>query len=393
MSPPRANEQSPAVAPASGTGDADEDCASSSSSSLAAAAPAAARAPPKPSFVAPKVWMVAFGVLLAFCAGAVDVVTWRSLGVFTSHITGTTAKLGMRLEGVTTGINESWDVFHSWLLVGSFILGSFLCGLVIPKNQVHFGGKSFYGIALLGNSCLLMVSALVGPPQPPIQGQEVTDPQAIAAGCLAATACGLQNAMCTMHFGAVVRTTHITGTSTDIGSTAGRAAMILLRRGCLYRKTNELERMDLLDDANKLRVLLLLFAGFLCGTIFGAFLDSAMGMHGLFVPATITGTTGFAYLFFRTQMKQHLKKLEERRLKDELKDIDVALHRAHSYLEQVSAREQEELDGGELDEIIEHSLEVMHDVEATITQLYAPRFQSSNLSPAQNSNLGRAQTL
>uniref|UniRef100_A0A7S4R3G9 H(+)-exporting diphosphatase n=2 Tax=Alexandrium monilatum TaxID=311494 RepID=A0A7S4R3G9_9DINO len=79
--------------------------------------------------------MVAFGVVLALCAGVVDAVGPSSLAVFVSHVTGTVARAGMRIEGVTTGMNENWDIFHCMMLVTSFIFGSFVCGLLIPKNQ------------------------------------------------------------------------------------------------------------------------------------------------------------------------------------------------------------------------------------------------------------------
>mmetsp|Transcript_88214 Transcript_88214/g.234222 ORF Transcript_88214/g.234222 Transcript_88214/m.234222 type:complete len:314 (-) Transcript_88214:88-1029(-) len=243
-------------------------------------------------------------------------------------------------------------------------------GLVIPKNQVHFGGKSFYGVALVGNSCLLIASGFIAPTHP-VSDEGITQARAVAAGCLAAMACGLQNAMCTMHFGAVVRTTHVTGTATDIGSTAGRAAMILLRSGCKRRNSSEIERAEVSDDVTKLCVLLPIFVGFLCGTILGAFLHTAMGVHALFVPAMVTGTTGLMYVFFRTQMKMQLKKLEEMRLKEELDEMESALQKAHSLLEvasQSQGKSSEDMDGG-LDELLEQSRRVVHNVEATIAEL------------------------
>jgi len=348
-----------------------EDTVQAGTDSDASSAPSvdnevsAAKPVPKANFIAPKFWMVALGVVLAVCAGAVDVVASRSLDVFVSHVTGTVAKVGMRLEGLTTGTSETWDVFHSVLLVAAFVFGSFLCGLVIPKNQVHFGGKSFYGVALLANSCLLVAAGFLAPPVL----ESATEARAVAAGCLAAMACGLQNAMCTMHFGAVVRTTHVTGTATDIGSTAGRAAMILLRSGCRRRKANDFERMELWDDAMKLFVLLPIFAGFLLGTILGAFLHSKMGAHALFAPAMITGITGLLYTFLRTQLKRQIKKFEERRLQDELLEMESALQKAHSYLETASHGGTHRDDLDDLDDIIGQSLRVMHDVEASIAEL------------------------
>lgn len=343
--------------------DLEASSSSGSSASTSQQQPSIQKPAAKSNFAAPKIWMMVFGVLLAVCAGAVNVVTARSLSVFVSHVTGTLAKVGMRLEGVTTGANEPGDWLHSVLLLASFIFGSFLCGLVIPKNQVHFGGKSFYGVALLGNSFLLIAAAFVAPSHL----HDVLSVRAVAAGCLAAMACGLQNAMCSMHFGAIVRTTHVTGTATDIGSTAGRATMILLRNGCRLRKADDFDRMELNDDIRKLCVLLSVFTGFLCGSFLGAFLESALGIHALFVPAMVTGTTGLLYTFFRTSMKKQLKKLEERQLADELGEMESALQRVRSRLESASpGRERESLE--EMGELFCRSL---REFEAAVAELHS----------------------
>jgi len=252
----------------------------------------------------------------------------------------------------------------------SFICGSFICGLVIPKNQVHFGGKAFYGVALLFNSGLLVAAAFCAP-RHPAQGDSITDAEAVIAGCLAAMACGLQNAMCTMHFGAVVRTTHITGTATDIGSTAGRAVMILCRGRCTRRRLGALERGEVEDDVRKLQVLVPLFVGFFLGTLLGACLHRSMGVFALLVPAAVTGTTGFVYMFFRTRLKTQLKKLEERRLMSSVTEMEEALERAHSFLSAQASRPAQAsraADWAELDHQIEHALAVMHDVEASIAE-------------------------
>jgi len=267
----------------------------------------------------------------------------------------------------------------------SFICGSFICGLVIPKNQVHFGGKSFYGLALLFNSGLLIAAAFCAPLHP-AQGDSVTDAEAVIAGCLAAMACGLQNAMCTMHFGAVVRTTHITGTSTDIGSTAGRAVMILCRGGCTRRRLGALERGEVEDDVRKLQVLVPLLVGFFLGTLLGACLHRSMGLSALLVPAAVTGTLGFVYMFFRTKLKAHIKSLEQRRLRASVMEMEEALERAHSFLSNQAGRPDQAPgaeEWAELDHQIEHALAVMHDVEATI----AEEFGSAE------PNLRRANTL
>ena len=146
------------------------------------------------------------------------------------------------------------------LLVLSFLVGAYACGLLIDKNQVHFLGKAFYGLALVLNSSLLVTAAFI--------------PGRLLPVCLVAAACGLQNAMCTSHFGAIIRTTHVTGTVTDIGSTFGRISMIYLRKGCRRSKLNDVERAEVGVDARKLGVLFGLWSFYFMGGLFGVYMET-----------------------------------------------------------------------------------------------------------------------
>merc|ERR1712227_1107505 len=100
-------------------------------------------------------------------------------------------------------------------------------------------------------------------------------------GYFAAAASGLQNAMCTSHFGAVVRTTHITGTVTDIGSTTGRMVMIMLRKKFRMSKLNVVERAEIEVDLKKVFVLLPLLFGFWFGCFVGAYIEVSMHQWAL----------------------------------------------------------------------------------------------------------------
>jgi len=315
-------------------------------------------------FKGPKIWMLTLGVALACCAGAVNVIVYRGLDVLVSHVTGSVSKVAERLEGVRWEEHGPFDALHLAVIVGSFIFGAFLCGLIIPKNQVHFGGKSFYGTALLGNSALLIAATLIAPPKDD-DAKPDTGTKAVLAGCLAAMACGLQNAMCTMHFGTIVRTTHVTGTATDIGSTAGRAVMILLRNRCRPRKASEVEQTELVDDAAKLFVLISIFTGFFLGTILGAFLERRLGIHALFVPAGFTGLVGFVYVFFRTTLKGYFERFERKLVRDEVKVVTAALGRARRLLHDPAATE----DLADLESLVDRALSNVQEMEATLEDL------------------------
>ena len=120
-------------------------------------------------------------------------------------------------------------------------------------------GKAFYGLALILNSSLLVTAAFI--------------PGRLLPVCLVAAACGLQNAMCTSHFGAIIRTTHVTGTVTDIGSTLGRISMIYIRKGCRCSKLDDVERAEVGVDARKLGVLFGLWSFYFMGGLFGVYME------------------------------------------------------------------------------------------------------------------------
>eukprot|EP00445_Apocalathium_hangoei_P012981 CAMPEP_0203876252 /NCGR_PEP_ID=MMETSP0359-20131031/21242_1 /ASSEMBLY_ACC=CAM_ASM_000338 /TAXON_ID=268821 /ORGANISM="Scrippsiella Hangoei, Strain SHTV-5" /LENGTH=448 /DNA_ID=CAMNT_0050795091 /DNA_START=37 /DNA_END=1383 /DNA_ORIENTATION=- len=281
------------------------------------------------SFKRPSAWVLVFGWSLAVCAGFVNTVGYKCWGFYVSHTTGTTSAIGMGIQGLHTR-NEIELLFNPLCLLLSFLLGAFTCGLLIDKNQVHFGGKSLYGIALVGNACLLIAAVAMG-----------GDQGNISAASLAAIACGLQNAMCTSHFGACVRTTHVTGTITDIGSTLGRMTMILLRKKCDMSRLNVVEKAEIVVDTRKVIVLVPMWFSFVIGCIFGSYLHTQMHVYALLVPASLTFTVGLVYAFYRKDLKAYLKNIstERQRLSDgEKQRLSVDVQSMHATL--VHATEQ-----------------------------------------------------
>jgi len=277
-------------------------------------------------FRTPSKWMLIFGNVLATCAGIVNAIAIRELHTMVSNMTGNTSRIGLRLEGVhNSGLANTIQLSESVLIVLSFIVGAFLCGLLIDKNQLHFGGKSWYGAALIGTSFLLSVAALV--------------PRDVAP-YPAATALGLQNAMCTSHFGAVVRTTHVTGSVTDIGSTLGRITMIYLRRRIKGGPLTSVERAEVEVDWKKLLVLLPIVTSFAFGCYVGGFLEIWFGPKALFVPSSITGAIGLTYCLFRDQLKRYLKRLQRTGHADP--DLDVSEDEDESGGQSTSERSKED---------------------------------------------------
>mmetsp|Transcript_35789 Transcript_35789/g.83480 ORF Transcript_35789/g.83480 Transcript_35789/m.83480 type:complete len:453 (-) Transcript_35789:174-1532(-) len=317
----------------------------------------------KASFKRPQWYMLIFGNVLCLMAGIVDVGSLKAFGVTTTHVTGNSAKLGLWLENESVEHVGAEQAKQMGLCVLFFCFGSFLCGLIIPKTQIHFGGKGFYGAALIGE-CILLLCAKFWPDHE-------------CAPYWAAMAAGLQNAMCTMHFGAVIRTTHVTGTITDIGSTTGRAVMLCIRR-FFHREgsgTQLLDEAELQVDKTKLMVLVPLYCSFFAGCVLGAGLYRKIEEDVFLIPAVVTGTLGLVYSTLRETLKVKFKSIEKNQLMLDMNEIQQLIDRTQNTLRrlhyrQASRAEKDVENVDDLDHQLRHMADLMHDVQGTIGEMY-----------------------
>lgn len=139
------------------------------------------------------------------------------------------------------------------LIVSSYIFGSFVAGALIGGTR--FKLSKVYGYGLLLEAGAISTSFLL------------LKHQMMAGEMFAAFACGLQNAMSTLYSGGIIRTTHMTGISTDIGIISGQYVS--------GRK----------QDAWKFPVFGTLFLGYMTGAFFGALLYFNMGANSLLLPS------------------------------------------------------------------------------------------------------------
>jgi len=264
-------------------------------------------------FKRPEYWVLAFGWSLGFSAGFVNVLAFLKYGVFGSHVTGSTTQIG---SGFANGIlgNGTWEsqvmIDHIFVLF-PFIFGAYLCGLLIDKNQINFGGKSFYGFALVANGILLSIAIFVQ--------------QRNVSLALIACACGLQNAMCTVHFGAVSRTTHVTGTTTDMGSMLGRMLMLKVRASNRGTNMNVVERAEFVVDKKKLYALGPMWLCYMIGGIFATFAFKGMDKHAIWFPAGFTLISGVVYMFFRQSIVDAFEKAAQEEVPKELEKVAETL--------------------------------------------------------------------
>lgn len=217
-------------------------------------------------------WVEVGAFALALVAGIINVVGllgFKHQSV--SHLTGTASLLSLKM------VQGEWELtWHFCGVIFCFFLGAMLSGLIIQNATLKLGKR--YGAALLLESGFLLGALCLLN-----QGSNSGD-------FLASAACGLQNAMVSTYSGAVIRTTHITGTMTDLGAMLGQ-----LLRG-----------HDI--DRRKVGLYLLLVAGFMLGGLLGAYGFLRFGFHILWLPIAITQFLALIYWSYWLRQKAQASK-------------------------------------------------------------------------------------
>ncbi len=188
---------------------------------------------------------------MAFVAGAVNAGGFLAVGHYTSHVTGVVSSMADELaEGDLT------TAFAALAMMLSFLGGAFVCTTLISFGQRH-RLRSRYALTLVVEAALMLVFGFMGNRlQEEIQ---FALPLTVMLLCFIM---GLHNAVTSIISGAAVRTTHLTGTVTDIGIELSRLTYVNVH----HRKGRE----RITANRQKLTLLLLLLVSFLGGGVVGA---------------------------------------------------------------------------------------------------------------------------
>lgn len=200
--------------------------------------------------------------LLAFCAGYVNAVALSGfVNRSASHITGTVTQ-GACLFG-QSDFRGGWAAL---VVVLAFFTGATLSGIIVKNEQLQIGRR--YGVALLIESGLLFLSTALF-----CHGW-------FSGELVASGACGLQNALVATYSGSVIRTTHLTGILSDLGSAFG----------CFLagRRVNR--------PQVKLHMSILL--AFLIGAFAGSVIFHTIRYLSLLIPATVIAGAGISYMTY-----------------------------------------------------------------------------------------------
>jgi len=226
------------------------------------------------------IWMT-----LAFQAGALNIGGFMACHQFVSHVTGYATLFGFE-------INQH-DASHaiSMLIVPLFfLLGAMLSGLLVdlplklhkkPRYYFTFGVIFF----LIFSVFIAGVSGELGT-FGEVFGQK-RDYYLLTLLCLT---CGIQNGTITTVSRAVIRTTHLTGISTDLG--------IGLVRVWNRNKLSGDEQEEV--RANFMRVGIIVFFGL--GSIVGGFAFQRFGYWGFLIPAITSGSL-FVLMFYFQRLR------------------------------------------------------------------------------------------
>ena len=207
-------------------------------------------------------WIWLGGFLLSACAGLTNTLAVMGFSHHAiSYVTGMISSTAISLARL------HWtQVLASGSIVLAFFLGSVISGFIV-KNESLCTSRS-YGIALILESLFLMVACWG------------LNNEWWLGEWMAAMACGLQNALVTTYSGSIIRTTHLTGITSDLGASLGN-----LLAG---KPTNK----------KKVAIQCVLFLGFSIGSLLGVGAYAYWGVVAILLPACIVLLCGVTYTVF-----------------------------------------------------------------------------------------------
>jgi uncharacterized membrane protein YoaK (UPF0700 family) len=197
------------------------------------------------------------GLTLAFVAGAVNAGGYVAVSRYTSHMTGIVASISNQLA-----LGEYRLAAGGLAAYVSFLGGAATSAILINwarRRKRH----SRYALPLMIEAFLLLAFGLLGANRPLPAGLLV--PATVLLLCYTM---GLQNAVITKISGAEIRTTHVTGLTTDLGIELGKL---------LFWNGDAPAEDRVLANREKLKLQASLLALFLFGGILGTLAFKRVG--------------------------------------------------------------------------------------------------------------------
>jgi uncharacterized membrane protein YoaK (UPF0700 family) len=217
-------------------------------------------------------WLAIVGGLLCMNSGWVNAVAIRGFDGGVTGVSGTSTTVGLTLATL-----DAEAFLSSTAKILAFLSGAMISGGYLGSSRVFKGGPRYAHLLLLVSVAMAAAS-----------GCE-TAGYNFAGALLLAVSSGVQNALTTLYSGAVMRTTHVTGTVTDMGVELGKVVFQNDRTGCW-----------------KLKVHTCLLLSFIGGGFLGAVCFNPSAISGpdeiraeaqaVLVPAAVTLAMAFSWL-------------------------------------------------------------------------------------------------
>lgn len=216
---------------------------------------------------------VATGYCLAFLGAGVNSCYFVGIGTSVSHLTGDVSKVALAVADRQEILSSA--VLHLVAAALGFVSGATAAGFFIHQPRMDLSRP--YGHALI-----LVGLGLAG-------AQLLLDVNELSSIALAGIACGFQNALATHYRGMVLRTTHVTGLLTDLGTSLG-----MRFRGHQV-------------PAWKIAIPLFLSLSFFLGALAGCAAYLHMPQRALFGYALLYGALGCLWVFIRSRTGQDIR--------------------------------------------------------------------------------------
>lgn len=223
------------------------------------------------------IWMT-----MAFQAGVLNIGGFMACHRFVSHVTGFATFFGYELN-----TNDSYHAIGMLIVPLFFLMGAMLSGQLVdirlklhkkPKYYIAFGVIFFLILIVLTGG----MAGHLG-----IFGETVYGLGDYTLLILLCFICGVQNGTITTVSKSVIRTTHLTGITTDLG--------IGLVRLINHKKIDE--SLENEKKAVVMRLGIILFFGL--GSVVGGFTFLRLEYAGFFIPALTSGILFITMLYFQ----------------------------------------------------------------------------------------------
>lgn len=204
------------------------------------------------------------GYIMAFLAGAINAGGFFAFARYISHVTGS-----MSLLADVLYLQDWWSAAVTFISVLCFVAGAAHSGWVILwTQQMRFRGS--YGLSMWLEALYLLIFGLFGITalQWDADGGLVFPSLALFLLCFIM---GMHNTVMTLLSGGAIRSTHMTGTATDLG--------IEISRALYYSKTHHPRLPHVRVNKPKMWLLSGMMQAFLLGGIIGAWGYHKIGHH------------------------------------------------------------------------------------------------------------------